>query len=564
MLSELSIKNFAIIDDITVNFENGLTVLTGETGAGKSIIIDAVQILTGARASTDFIRHGEDRAELVGLFSIHKNKSFIDKKAKQYDIDISDNVIILERVIMNNSNSVCRINHKIVTLTVLREFGQLLLHIHSQFDHIQMMDANTHLSLLDLYAKKEIEPIIKVYEQMYNQYVELHKKYNSLNDDEQMLAQRLDMLEFQYNEINTANLQQNEDELLQKEREELQNFEQLFTSSKLAYDSLYGEQKALEWIDTARKSLQNNKTEHDFIDMKLNELNSIYYNLEEISFDLSNFNSSLFYDEQRLNEIESRLNDINHLKRKYGESVNDILKYKNKIEQEINEIKNKEFHNEKLVAEMEQMKSNAEQQAYKLTKVRGQAAKDLVNEIKQELNELYLENTTFDVQFNKSDQMNDKGIDQVAFMMSTNKGEPLKPLNKIASGGEISRIMLAIRKIFAKHEQTPTVIFDEIDTGVSGRVAQAIAEKMYQISLTTQVLCITHLPQVAAMSDNHFLITKAENNERTSTEINTLMHDHKIEELAKMMTGTTLTKTAIEHSEQLLQLTDEFKNKINH
>src|SRR5690625_388883 len=204
MLSELSIKNFAIIDDITVNFQSGLTVLTGETGAGKSIIIDAVQILTGARASTDFIRHGEEKAELVGLFSIHKNKSLINKKAKQYDIDLSDNVIILERVIMNNS-SICRINHKIVTLTVLREFGQLLLHIHSQFDHIQMMDSNTHLSLLDLYAKKEIEPIIKKYEQMYNQYIQLHKKYTSLNDDKQILAQRLNMLEFQNNEINIAN-----------------------------------------------------------------------------------------------------------------------------------------------------------------------------------------------------------------------------------------------------------------------------------------------------------------------------------------------------------------------
>ncbi len=561
MLSELSIKNFAIIDDISVNFNDGLTVLTGETGAGKSIIIDAVQLLTGARASTDFIRHGENKAEIIGLFSLKQNKELINKKAKVYDIDVSDGSIILERTIMNNSNSVCRINHKIVTLAVLREFGQLLLHIHSQFDHIQIMDSNTHISLLDLYGKNNISLIKQQYDECYYQFMEVSKKYKALNENEQMLAQRLDMLEYQFKEIQQANLQQNEDKQLEEEREKLQNFEQLFTASHSAYNALYGEQKALEWIDTARKALQNIKTDDPFVEKKSEELNNIYYTIEEISFDLSNFNNSLFYDGGRLNEIESRLNEINHLQRKYGKTVNDILNYKDKIELEINEIKHKEDHNEKLILQMEKIKNEAKIYAKKLTKTRKNAAEKLNTEIKQELTALYLENTSFDVHFLETEQLQENGMDQITFMMSTNKGEPLKPLNKVASGGEISRIMLAIRKIFAKHEQTPTVIFDEIDTGVSGRVAQAIAEKMYQISMTTQVLCITHLPQVAAMSDHHFLISKSENNNRTTTQINTLRHHDKIEELAKMITGSTLTKTALEHSEQLLQLTEEFKNK---
>ena len=562
MLTELSIRNFAIIDDISITFDEGLTVLTGETGAGKSIIIDAVQLLTGARASVEFVRHGEKKAEITGLFSINEEIQLISTKSEEYGIDLTDEMIVLERVITSQGKSICRINNKIVTLTVLREFGQVLLSVHSQHDNLQIMDTSTHITLLDSYNNKKIEPIKLKYNQVYDKLNELQQKYNVLNENEQQLAQRLDLLKFQQTEISQANLKENEDEELTKEREHLQNFENLFHATQTTYDALYGDQKALEWIDIARKALQDSKINDHLLIKKAEELNDVYFTLEEISFDISHYKDQLFYDENRLNEIESRLNEINLLKRKYGQSVNEIIKYKQKIDQEINEIKHKDSHNEKLMEEITKTKNEALKIANKLSQIRKQTAANLMKQIKIELKELYLDKTTFDVQFSENKDLNTNGIDQVTFMLSTNIGEPLKELNKVASGGEISRIMLALKKIFAKHDQTPTVIFDEIDTGVSGRVAQAIAEKMYQISVSTQVLCITHLPQVAAMSDQHLLITKKEKNERTITYIQELTEKEKIKELGKMITGTKLTQSAIEHSEQLLQLTEHFKEKM--
>lgn len=564
MLTELSIRNFAIIDDISITFDDGLTVLTGETGAGKSIIIDAVQLLTGARASVEFVRHGEKKAEITGLFSIDEEMPLIYTKSEEYDIDVTDNMIVLERVITSQGKSICRINNKIVTLTLLREFGQILLNIHSQHDNIQIMDTRTHISLLDLFNKEKIKPIKIKYEQMYQKFNTLEQKFKALNENDQKLAQRLDLLEFQHTEITEANLKENEDEILEKEREQLQNFEQLFHATQITYDALYGEHKALEWVDIARKSLFDSKINDPLLEKKAEELDNIYFSLEEISFNVRHFQEQLFYDEDRLNEIESRLNEINLLKRKYGQSVNEIISYQQKIEQEIKEITDKDTHNEKLIEEMARTKEKAMHIAQELHHIRQKTALELKKQIQKELKELYLDKTTFDVQFIETNELEANGTDKVTFMLSTNIGEPLKPLNKIASGGEISRIMLAIKKIFARHEQTPTVIFDEIDTGVSGRVAQSIAEKMYQIAMSTQVLCITHLPQVAAMSDQHLFISKQEKNERTITHIEELSERQKIKELGKMITGTKLTKTAIEHSEQLLHLTEHFKTKQNH
>lgn len=562
MITELSIQNFAIIDDISITFHDGLTVLTGETGAGKSIIIDAVQLLTGGRGSVEYVRHGAQKAVISGLFSL-EGQDTIYSLADSYDITIDDNMLILERTITKQGKSVCRVNGKIVTLTVLREFGQSVVNIHSQHDSIQLMDRRTHLPLLDLYHAPAINTYMMKYSTLYEEYLSLQKQYDELNYNEQEIAHRLDLLQFQLNELQQANIQENELELLTKERNQLQNFERIYQSVHNAYMALYGEQKGLEWVDIAQSALQDAKDVHPFISKKSEELTSIYYQLEEIHGALRDYADELQYDEARLNQIEARLDELTRLSTKYGSSVEEMIAYKAQITKEINEIEHKDTHLVKLETEIKKVKTEAIQVGEKLHDARQEAAKQLERDITAELSDLYLENATFAVHFEPmSDELYDDGLDKITFQLATNRGEPLKDIHKVASGGELSRVMLALKKIFAKHDNINTVIFDEIDTGVSGRVAQSIAEKMFEISSTTQVLCITHLPQVAAMADQHLLIEKEEATNRTTTRIKELTDKAKINELGKMITGTKLTETAIEHSEELLELTRSFKQSI--
>lgn len=565
MIIELSIRNFAIIDDLSIFFRDGLTVLTGETGAGKSIIIDAVQLLVGGRASTQFIKHGKEKAEIVGLFSLTKNRENIVNICNRYDIEIENDDLILERTIHKSGKSVCRVNHKMVTLSVLKEIGELLVQIHSQHDTMHLMEQHNHLSLIDQYNETEIAPLKTKYLAKYDKWNDLRKKYEKLHTNEQEMAHRLDLLQFQLSELEQANLIENEDETLEQERKQLQNFEQIYHALQEAYFALNGEGKGLELLHIAKQSLDKARNHDDFMAKQADILTDLYYQLEDVSIQLNDYKEQLYFDEHRLNEIEARLNELNRLKKKYGSTVKEMLAYKEKIKIEMDEINNREYHIEQLIKQIDDAEKEALMIAEKLSDVRKKTAKQLEKDILNELKDLYLENAQFSVQFKRiSDETLTKdGIDHVTFMLSTNVGEPLKELDKVASGGELSRIMLALKKIFAEHDHIQTVIFDEIDTGVSGRVAQAIAEKMYQISTTAQTLCITHLPQVAAMADHHLLVEKVIDNDITSTRITALSHEEIVKELGKMMTGTKLTDSALEHAEELIELTSTFKKLVN-
>lgn len=564
MISELSIRNFAIIDDISITFRDGLTVLTGETGAGKSIIIDAVQLLAGTRASVDYVRHGAEKAEITGLFTVDPSHRELNQACDTHDIDQEEGTIILERVITNQGKSVCRVNGKIVTLAVLREFGSALVTIHSQHDTVQLMDRKNHLPLLDVYDAAALATAKKKYDTAYAAYASLRQQHLTLSRNEQELAQRIDLLQFQWSELTEAGLEEKEDEYLADERQQLQNYEKIHQALQEAYFALYGEGKGLEWVDVAQNSLQQTKELDPLIASLSEPLTNLYYNLEDISFKLRDHGEQLHFDENRLNDIEARLNELNRLKKKYGATVEEMLSYQDEVKQELDTLTHKDVHLEKLTEEMAVAKNKVIDAAKALHKKRKQIAASLETEIQQELKDLYLENARFSVDFVPIDEREPdvNGLDSITFMLATNLGEPLKPLSKTASGGELSRIMLVLKKMFAKHDQIPTVIFDEIDTGVSGRVAQAIAEKMYQIAASTQVLCITHLAQVAAMADQHLLIHKEETKTRTSTMIDTLTEKQQINELGKMITGTTLTTTAIEHAEELLALTGSFKVEL--
>jgi len=568
MLTELSIKNFAIIDNLSVHFQEGLTVLTGETGAGKSIIIDAVNLLSGGRGSVDYIRHGANKAELSGLFTIDNNTLKIINLAEKYGIDIEDNMVILERTITNMGKSICRINGKIVTLIILREFGHNLVDIHSQHDTYQLMSSSAHINLLDSFNSEDIIKSKLKYDEVYKELSHYKQEYNNLTINEQETAQRLDLYLFQANELKEAGLEVDEDIQLEEEKTKLANFEKIYLALEETYHALQGDQKGLEWLNIAQTALQNGADYDNFIKEKTEELTSLFFNIEELSFQIRDYKDQIQFNEARLNEVESRLSEIARLKKKYGTTVNEIIDYYHEVQAKIKVLENKDVHNEQLERKIEELTHKTIEIGKKLRKERKKTAKMLIQTIQLELKDLYLENAKFEVEFNQlsadpSEDINENGLDKINFLLSTNLGEPLKRLDKVASGGELSRIMLILKKIFVKHQNISTVIFDEIDTGVSGRVAQAIAEKMYDVSINSQTLCITHLPQVAAMSDQYLLIKKEETKNRTITKISELTRANKVKELSQMMTGTKMTESAMNHSTELVNLSDRYKQLSN-
>lgn len=560
MLAELSIKNFAIIESLTVSFEKGLTVLTGETGAGKSIIIDAIHLLAGARGSSEFVRYGEKRAELEGLFLLDDEHHPVYSKCEEFGIDVSDGMIVLRRDLSSSGKSICRINGKLVTIAILREIGQYLVDIHGQHDNQELMNEENHLTLLDQYGGKKVKQALELYLDIYQSFDMLRKKITQLSENEQEMAHRLDLLQFQLEEIESAELQPKEDELLQEEKNQISNFEKVFDSLQNSYNALHGEHRGLDWVGHAMSNLEDVGSINSTLKELSETISNAYYLLEDLSYQVRNELESLEFDPKRLNFVESRLNEITHLKRKYGQTVEEILSYSAKIEEEIDSIQNRDSHLHKLQKELDSILQDLSIEAKNITSIRKNFAKVLIDEIHRELKELYMEKTTFDVNFaTKSTSTNDlkytpTGIDEVEFYLSTNPGEPLKPLSKTASGGELSRIMLAMKSIFSQHQGITSIIFDEVDTGVSGRVAQAIAEKIYRVSSGSQVLCITHLPQVAAMADTHLYIAKETKSGRTKTSVKPLAEEEKIKEIGRMIAGVEVTELSKEHAKELLSL----------
>jgi len=574
LLTELSIQNFTIINQLTISFNDGLTVLTGETGAGKSIIIDAIGLLAGGRGSVEYVRHGENKAVLEGLFTIEDPKHAIYKLFAEYGIEYdSEGMIVLHRTISAKGKSICRVNGSLVTLAILREFGQALIDIHSQHETQSLLDSSRHLALLDLFNQEHNNDIYNDYQKVYQKLKKTKSVFDSLKHNEQESIQRLDLLRFQLNEINQANLAVNEDLELRKEREKLVNFEQIYTNVQEAYNALRGEHKGLDWLSLGLSALETASSHEEELKKVTENYSNNYYMFEEISIELRNYLDQLAYEPERLAMIESRLNEIHLLIRKYGSTVNEIIEYAAEIEDEIEQLENRDQSLQEMTEEITELAEDALIEAKQLHDLRVNGAKRLIKVIKTELKDLYMEKAQFETEIQirggkpddpellgKPVQLGETGFDQVRFLLSTNPGEPVKPLDRVASGGELSRIMLAFKKVFAKHQGVTSVIFDEVDTGVSGRVAQAIAEKIHTISLDSQVLCITHLPQVAAMADNHLLIEKRTRNKETYTTVIQLEESNRIEELARMTTGTTLTDASLSHAKELITSAKDFKS----
>ncbi|WP_017755716.1 DNA repair protein RecN [Calidifontibacillus oryziterrae] len=576
MLAELSIKNFAIIESLTISFQKGLTVLTGETGAGKSIIIDAIHLLAGGRGSTEFIRYGCNKAEIQGLFLLDDEKHPCIVTAERLGIETIDGMVVIHREILTTGKSVCRINGKLVTLGNLREIGKTLVDIHGQHEHQDLMNADRHLPLIDQFDEGKIAPALHTYKNLYTEYSNLRKQLKSLNENEQQLAHRLDLITFQIEEISNAKLTSGEEEQLMEEKLQLVNFEKIHKAVRESYEALSEEFRGVDSIGFAMNHLQDVSTFNDNLKEIYENIASSFYLLEEAATSLRDQLEHLEFDPHRLDFIEGRLNEIRLLKRKYGQSIDDILEYAAKIEDEIEKINNRDIHLEKLKKELEKSYQNLLIAAENLSNLRKAIASQLIKAIHNELQELHMAKTVFDIQFNNGEtrengmtnfngnqlEFLENGIDKVEFFISPNPGEPLKPLSKIASGGELSRIMLALKSIFFQHQGITSIIFDEVDTGVSGRVAQSMAEKIYRIASTSQVLCITHLPQVAAMADTHIYIAKKTNDDRTVTTVHELTSLDKIKEIGRMISGTHITDLTKKHAKELLDMAEKIKQSV--
>ena len=567
MLQELTIKDFAIIQDLNLSFNRGMTVLTGETGAGKSIIIDAVGLLAGGRGSSEFIRHGATKCVLEALFSLDGNPG-THELLKTYGIDSDEDTVIIQRDIHRSGKSVCRINGRLVTIAILRLIGESIIDIHGQNEHQELMNPERHLSMLDQFGDKELFLLKKSYQETYTHYRQVKKAYDKWQNGEQELAQRLDMLQYQTNEIEMAELLDGEEEELLEEKNLLLNYQKIMSALSISYDVLQGDDvNGIDLIGNAMTEMSSLEDIDDKFKNLSEAISSSYFQLQEAASDILRELDQMAYDEDRLNEIEKRLEIIKQLKRKYGDSIGEIKSYYEKIAAELEQIVNRENHLTNMTDELAHLSEELVKRGSQLSKKRRKVAKDIEQSIHEQLKELYMEKVVFEVQFFKtvatfsSEGAHESGFDEVEFYIATNMGEPLKPLAKVASGGELSRMMLAMKTIFSKSQGITSIIFDEVDTGVSGRVAQAIANKIYMVAVHSQVLCITHLPQVAAMADNHLYISKSVENDRTKTHVNALETADKIEEIARMLAGTEITKLTLEHAKELTVLAKTERQK---
>ena len=535
MITTLHIKNIGIIDDLCVELNSGFNVFTGETGAGKTLIIDAINIISGGRFSKEIIRKGEEYSFIELNLFLPNNENAID-----------GNVIVSREVHSNGRNS-CKINGRLVTVTELKEFMNSVIDIHGQNDNQKILNSKYHIKYLDDFAGSSLLSEQKEYKDLFYKYNELKNKLKENLGDEKEKQRRLDLLQYEFDEIDKAKLKIGEEETLTEKRNLFINFEKISTNLNEANVSI---EKSVETVSNGIKALEKIESIDETYSQKLEELKNIYYELEEFSRDISDLDSDMFYDENEQNEIEERLDLIFSLKRKYGNSIEEILEYKNKIEIEINRINNLDEVNRKIRKELENIKNLMKEKSDKMHELRVKTSKILSEKINLELNDLEMPNAKFMIDIKNLDEFNKTGLDDVNFLISTNLGEDAKELSKIASGGEMSRIMLAIKTVLADTDSTPILIFDEIDTGISGKAAKSVGQKLKLIGKGHQVICITHQPSIAAKGDYNYFISKSVNKDRTHTEIRKLEEDEIINEIARISNGD-ITDIAKKHAIEL-------------
>ena len=560
MLIQLNIKQFGIIESATIELKNGLTVLSGETGAGKSMILAAISQLSGQRTSTSYIRYGEEKASVEGVFDFPKNKEVISI-FKDLDLDFEDEVIIIRRDIYSSGKSVCRINGTIVNLSTLKKVAVYLLDMHEQHDNQILLVEKNHLNLIDSFNKEEIKKVRTEYKEKYKEYKVVTEKIENLKQQESDILQKVDFLKFQYQELTQMKLKKDEDISLEKDIDYLENFEKVNTLAYSITDGIDGEYGILSKLAEIKSNLGELSRYNSNFEEKYEEITNLYYILDDLKYEVSSYTDDIEYDEEKLDRLIFRMDKIKNLEKKYSRSLNDLIIFREEIKEELEELENYEENYDKYIVEQKNILAELKSLGDKLTTIRKKTAQKLESLIQEELKFLYMDKSTIKVDFKDKEYASD-GKDDVRILISANLGEPLKSLSKVASGGELSRVMLALKIIFSRSIGATSIIFDEIDTGVSGRVSQRMAEKMYQLGVGSQVLCISHLPQTTALADTNLLISKEVIDKRTLTSIKELDRQQKIEEVARMISGDKMTRLSEEHAIEMLKLAEKTKEEI--
>ncbi len=536
MVTTLHIKNVGIIDDLSIDLNNGFNVLTGETGAGKTLIIGSLAILAGGRFSKEMIRNGEEFSYVEANFYCPNNEVAVD-----------GNIIVSREIHLNGRNS-CKINGRLITVNELKEFMSKIIDIHGQHDSQLILNPMQHIIYLDKFIGKELNESVCEYIKKLEEYNKLKQELKNTYGEDQEKERRLDLLRYQYNEIEQAKLKQNEEEELQNKHKMMQNAEKL-KDNLFEIDTNLNE-NAIIAISNSIRSLEKIQDCGKEYSEKLSILKNSYYDIQELARDLSYMREEVDFDENERNQIENRLDLIFSLKRKYGNTITEILEFRNKIENEINKIENLDEYHNKIKIQIKNLEQELFKIANQMSNVRTKYAETLSKKINQELKDLEMPNAKFEIKINKTERFCENGIDEVEFIICTNVGEGLKPLTKIASGGEMARIMLAIKNVLADVDEVSTLVFDEIDTGISGKASKAVAEKMKSIAELHQVICITHLPSIAARGDYNYYISKQTKENKTYTSIKLLNEDETIEEIARISSGE-VTEIAKAHAKEL-------------
>ena len=536
MISTLHIKNIGIIEDLSIDFNEGFNVLTGETGAGKTLIIGALGVIAGGRFSKEMIRNGEKYSFIEASIFCPENPNSID-----------GNIIVSREVYTNGRNS-CKVNGRLVTVNELKELMANVIDIHGQQDNQNLLNSNKHIAYLDDFIGNEILELKEEYSKLYKRYNEINAELSKNYGDDKEKERKLDLLNYQLEEIKNAKLKVGEDIKLTEEHNLMKNSEKLQENLEEIDENLNNQ--AIESVSNSIRCLEKISNCGEIYEEKLSELKNIYYEIQELARDISGMKEDIFFDEDQRDNVEKRLDEIFSLKRKYGNSIEEILEYKEKLEQEINEIENLDEINAKLKQEIESVKKQMLELCSKMNLLRCEYAKIISNKINIELKDLEMGNANLRVAVEKIKDFNANGLDKVEFMICTNKGEEEKELCKIASGGEMSRVMLAIKTVLAEVDKVSTLVFDEIDTGISGKAAKAVGEKLKTISNNHQVMVVTHSASIAAKGKYNYYISKKTTNEKTYTEIKRLNEEEVVEEIARISSGD-ITEISIAHAKEL-------------
>ncbi len=568
MLKLLHIENIAVIERCDIEFQRGFNVLTGETGAGKSIVIDAIGAVLGSRTTRDVVRSGEKKACVSAVFEDCTDEACKWLSENGYsDSDESERTVIIQREILADGKSSARINGRPITAAMLKSFGILLINILGQHDSQQLLNPESHPIFIDRFcAGEEYDSYFEKYKAVYTELTEKLSERKKLDIDDTLKARRIEMLNFQIEELYAAELKENEDEELTERRRIIQSSAKITERVSDAYTAFFGTDDTMgicSALSVASKALASVSDISDNLSKLSNDISELYYSADDISAEIRSILDSLDFSQSDADEIEARLDTIHKLKRKYGSSVTEMLEYLKNAEEELKQIEFSDEHIAQLDIEIKALEDEAYSLANTLFELRKASAQRFEAQIQKELAELDMPNARFTADIKKRNTLDIRGIDDIEFLLAPNLGEAQKPLERIASGGELSRIMLAMKNVLAENDYVNTLIFDEIDTGVSGRAAQKIAEKLYKLSVSKQVICVTHLAQISAMSDMHFKIEKTEHDGRTYTNVTPLDREGRANELARITGGTAISDTTLKNAAEMLDFANELKRKIS-